>query len=75
MSTEVPTAVGRYARIASLIASDRCVLLDGATGSELIEVSGGRPELEEHLWGITAIIDAPEAGHDLHRATSMSAAT
>jgi S-methylmethionine-dependent homocysteine/selenocysteine methylase/SAM-dependent methyltransferase len=57
----------RYERIQSLIASDQCVLLDGATGSELIEVSGRRPELEEHLWGITAIIDAPDQVKALHR--------
>jgi S-methylmethionine-dependent homocysteine/selenocysteine methylase len=57
----------RYARIQSLIASDKCVLLDGATGSELIEVSGHRPEGEEHLWGTTAIIDSPDRVKAVHR--------
>lgn len=56
-----------YARIQSLIASDRCVLLDGATGSELIEVAGNRPEVEEHLWGTTAIVDDPDRVKALHR--------
>ena len=31
---------GRYARISRLIATDRCVILDGATGTELIDVGG-----------------------------------
>ncbi len=57
----------RYARIKSLIAGDRCVLLDGATGSELIEVAGNRPEEEEHLWGMSAICDSPQRVKDLHR--------
>jgi S-methylmethionine-dependent homocysteine/selenocysteine methylase/SAM-dependent methyltransferase len=57
----------RYARLASLIVSERCVLLDGANGSQLIEVGGQRPEAEEHLWGLTAILDAPDAVKALHR--------
>jgi S-methylmethionine-dependent homocysteine/selenocysteine methylase/SAM-dependent methyltransferase len=57
----------RYARVASLIATDQCVLLDGANGSQLIEVGGERPEAEEHLWGLTAILDAPDAVTALHR--------
>jgi S-methylmethionine-dependent homocysteine/selenocysteine methylase/SAM-dependent methyltransferase len=57
----------RYARLASLIATDHCVLLDGANGSQLIEVGGQRPETEEHLWGLTAILDAPDAVKALHQ--------
>jgi S-methylmethionine-dependent homocysteine/selenocysteine methylase/SAM-dependent methyltransferase len=57
----------RYARLASLIASDRCVLLDGANGSQLIDVGGQRPETDEHLWGLTAILDAPDTVKALHR--------
>jgi S-methylmethionine-dependent homocysteine/selenocysteine methylase/SAM-dependent methyltransferase len=52
--------------LASLIATDQCVLLDGANGSQLIEVGGQRPEAEEHLWGLTAILDAPDAVTALH---------
>jgi S-methylmethionine-dependent homocysteine/selenocysteine methylase/SAM-dependent methyltransferase len=56
-----PEADGRYARIAQMIAADRCVVLDGAIGTELIDVSGERPESEEHLWGVSAIVrDAAE---------------
>jgi S-methylmethionine-dependent homocysteine/selenocysteine methylase/SAM-dependent methyltransferase len=43
------------------------VLLDGATGSELIEVVGHRPEVEDHLWGTAAIIESPEKVRQLHR--------
>ncbi len=57
----------RYARLAQLIASDRCVLLDGAVGTELIEVGGQRPEVEEHLWGMTAILDSPAEVKAVHR--------
>jgi S-methylmethionine-dependent homocysteine/selenocysteine methylase/SAM-dependent methyltransferase len=57
----------RYARLRHMIASDRCVLLDGATGSELIDVVGTRPELDEQLWGVTAILDAPDRVETLHR--------
>ncbi len=42
-------------------------LLDGATGTELIEVEGDRPELEEHLWGLSAILDAPDEVRTVHR--------
>jgi S-methylmethionine-dependent homocysteine/selenocysteine methylase/SAM-dependent methyltransferase len=57
----------RYARVAQLIATDRCVILDGATGSELIDVVGTRPELDEQLWGAAAILDAPAQVQSLHR--------
>src|SRR5215218_9012699 len=57
----------RYARIARMVATDRCVILDGATGTELIEVAGKRPEVEEHLWGISAIVDAPLDVQTVHR--------
>jgi len=58
---------GRYARISRLIATDRCVILDGATGTELIDVGGERPEAEEHLWGITAILESPSKVKAVHR--------
>jgi len=57
----------RYARVVHKIATDRCVILDGATGSELIDVVGTRPELDEHLWGVTAILEAPGRVQALHR--------
>ena len=67
MPSQVPTTVSGYSRIAQLIAADRCVVLDGAIGTELIDVSGARPEVEEHLWGITAIIENPARVGTVHR--------
>ncbi len=57
----------RYGRLLELVATDRCVILDGATGTELIEVGGERPEVEEHLWGVTAIMDAASEVKAVHR--------
>ena len=60
-------AVSRYGRLMGLIATDQCVILDGATGTELIGVSGKRPEVEEHLWGLTALLDSPDDVLAVHR--------
>src|ERR1700760_5056456 len=59
--------VDRYARLTRMIATDQCVILDGANGTELIKVRGVRPEVEEHVWGLTALIDAPEDVARVHR--------
>jgi homocysteine S-methyltransferase len=50
-----------------MIATDTCVILDGATGTELIDVGGARPETDEDLWGVTAIIDSPDDVKAVHR--------
>jgi S-methylmethionine-dependent homocysteine/selenocysteine methylase/SAM-dependent methyltransferase len=57
----------RYERLARLIATDQVVMMDGATGTELIRVAGERPELEEHLWGLTALLEAPADVKAVHR--------
>jgi S-methylmethionine-dependent homocysteine/selenocysteine methylase/SAM-dependent methyltransferase len=67
MQSGVPTAVGGYSRIAEMLAAECCVVLDGAIGTELIDVTGARPEVEEHLWGITAVIENPLAVRAVHR--------
>src|SRR5207245_2547858 len=51
-AVEITGAGGRYARMMRLVATDHCVILDGANGTELIDVGGERPEVEEHLWGL-----------------------
>jgi len=56
-----------YDRVAQLIAADRCVVLDGAIGTEMIDVSGERPEVEEHLWGTTAVVEDPARVQSVHR--------
>lgn len=57
----------RYERLTRLIATDRVVMMDGATGTELIRVAGERPELEEHLWGLTALLESPADVKAVHR--------
>ncbi|MDQ5832211.1 MAG: homocysteine S-methyltransferase family protein, partial [Actinomycetota bacterium] len=42
-------------------------MLDGAIGTELIDVSGERPEVEEHLWGVTATVEDPAQVQAVHR--------
>lgn len=56
-----------YATLAHKIATDRCVVLDGATGTELFEVDGHRPEVDDHMWGIGALLDAPQEVERIHR--------
>ncbi|HET8977745.1 MAG TPA: homocysteine S-methyltransferase family protein [Solirubrobacteraceae bacterium] len=62
-----PADTGGYGRIARMIATDQCVILDGANGTELIKVRGGPPEVEEQVWGLTALLDAPEDVAHVHR--------
>jgi S-methylmethionine-dependent homocysteine/selenocysteine methylase/SAM-dependent methyltransferase len=64
---QVPAIAGGYSRILELIAANRCVLLDGAIGTELIEVSGVPPERDEHIWGLQTLVDNPRAVTDVHR--------
>jgi len=62
-----PSGESRYDRLTRLIATDQVVMMDGATGTELIRVAGERPELEEHLWGLTALIESPADVKEVHR--------
>jgi len=66
-SAGAPTEVYRYSRVAQMIASEQCVVLDGAIGTELVAVKRERPELEEHVWGVTAILDEPLHVKAVHR--------
>jgi homocysteine S-methyltransferase len=65
-SAVTSTDVG-YERVRRMIARDECVILDGAMGSELIKVRGSDPAESEHLWGLTALLDAPDDVADVHR--------
>jgi S-methylmethionine-dependent homocysteine/selenocysteine methylase/SAM-dependent methyltransferase len=60
-------AEGAYAHLSHLIATDRCVILDGGTATELKEVAEDRPELEERLWGTGALVNAPADVLRVHR--------
>jgi S-methylmethionine-dependent homocysteine/selenocysteine methylase/SAM-dependent methyltransferase len=57
----------RYARLTEMLAAERCIVLDGATGTELIKVTGRQPEDDDHLWGLTALLDSPDEVIRVHR--------
>lgn len=57
----------RYDAVLRRLESDRCVILDGATGTELIDSADRRPDVEEELWGVTHIVDAPAEVQAVHR--------
>jgi S-methylmethionine-dependent homocysteine/selenocysteine methylase/SAM-dependent methyltransferase len=42
-------------------------MLDGGTATELDEVAEDRPELEERLWGTSALVNQPDAVARVHR--------
>ncbi len=56
----------RYQRIVELIATERCVILDGAIGTELIDVVGAPPAVDEQLWGIRQVLDNPDLVKSAH---------
>jgi S-methylmethionine-dependent homocysteine/selenocysteine methylase/SAM-dependent methyltransferase len=57
-----------FRRVAGMIASDRCVILDGAMGTELPRVAHGvAAGAEERLWGTRALVDTPDLVLDVHR--------
>lgn len=43
------------------------MILDGAIATELGEVTGERPEVEERLWGLGAVIEDPARVRAVHR--------
>jgi S-methylmethionine-dependent homocysteine/selenocysteine methylase/tRNA1(Val) A37 N6-methylase TrmN6 len=61
---------GRYERLRRMIATDQCVILDGAIGTELIKLQTPpphQPQDDEHVWGLTALLDAPQDVARVHR--------
>ena len=67
-AADQPTGTAdRYARLTRMIATDQCVILDGATGTELIKVGGAQAGEEERVWGLTALLDSPQEVEAVHR--------
>jgi S-methylmethionine-dependent homocysteine/selenocysteine methylase/SAM-dependent methyltransferase len=50
-----------------MISSGRCVVLDGATGTELPHVTDAEHALDERLWGTRALLEDSAAVLELHR--------
>jgi S-methylmethionine-dependent homocysteine/selenocysteine methylase/SAM-dependent methyltransferase len=65
MATTSASAACR--RIRTMIAENRCVVLDGATGTELGGKAALRPGAEEPLWATRALVDAPADVLAVHR--------
>jgi homocysteine S-methyltransferase len=56
-----------YGRVSDLLETKRAVLLDGGVGTELISISGARPELDEELWGTSTVVRDATAVGAVHR--------
>jgi S-methylmethionine-dependent homocysteine/selenocysteine methylase/SAM-dependent methyltransferase len=56
-----------YARVIDMIGAGRCVMLDGGIGTELPRAAASASVLDERLWGIGSLVDAPEAVLQVHR--------
>ena len=56
-----------YARVEELIRADRCVVLDGGIGTELPRAAARASALDERLWGVGSLVDAPDAVLRVHR--------
>jgi S-methylmethionine-dependent homocysteine/selenocysteine methylase/SAM-dependent methyltransferase len=54
-----------YQYVESLLAANRCVILDGGVETEVQRLSGRSPDQE--LWGTGALYQAPETVLDVHR--------
>ncbi|MBA2638037.1 MAG: homocysteine S-methyltransferase family protein [Solirubrobacterales bacterium] len=68
MTAPAPVAShGAYSHVEGLLAQQRCVILDGGTATELPEVAQDRPELDERLWGTSALVHTPQDVLDVHR--------
>jgi S-methylmethionine-dependent homocysteine/selenocysteine methylase len=58
----------RFERLVSMIDEQRCVVLDGAVGTELPRLARGAAHgVDERLWGTRALIDTPDAVAEVHR--------
>ncbi|MDX6275854.1 MAG: hypothetical protein QOJ92_3064 [Frankiales bacterium] len=56
-----------YRRISDKLAARECVILDGATGTELPGVSDAEHALDERLWGTRALLEESAAVRGVHQ--------
>ncbi len=61
------TYSSQYGRILDKIDARACVVLDGATGTELPHLSDAEHAVDERLWGTHALIEEAAAVLDVHR--------
>jgi len=56
-----------YGRVLDKIGAGQCVVLDGATGTELPHLSDAEHAVDERLWGTRALVEEAAAVRDVHR--------
>jgi S-methylmethionine-dependent homocysteine/selenocysteine methylase/SAM-dependent methyltransferase len=56
-----------YRRVLDKLDAGSCVILDGATGTELPHLSDAEHALDERRWGARALVEESDAILDLHR--------
>ena len=56
-----------YGRVLDKIGAGHCVVLDGATATELPHLSDAEHAVDERLWGTRALVDEAAAVRDVHR--------
>lgn len=56
-----------YRRVREKLAAGACVILDGATGTELPHLTDAEHALDERLWGTRALVEESAAVLDVHR--------
>jgi S-methylmethionine-dependent homocysteine/selenocysteine methylase/SAM-dependent methyltransferase len=56
-----------YARLEDKLSAGRCVVLDGATGTELPHVTDAEHAADERLWGTRALVEDSAAVRRVHR--------
>lgn len=61
------TRTSPYRRIVDKLATDACVILDGATATELPHLSDAEHALDERLWGTRALVEESSAVLEVHR--------
>ncbi|MGH2839688.1 MAG: homocysteine S-methyltransferase family protein [Solirubrobacteraceae bacterium] len=61
------THSAQYGRIVDKIGAGTCVVLDGATGTELPHLSDAEHAVDERLWGTRALVEEAGAVLDVHR--------
>ena len=67
MSVVPITHSAPYGRVLDKIGAGRCVVLDGATGTELPHLSDAEHAVDERLWGTRALVEEAAAVRDVHR--------
>ena len=68
VASAVPTTHSpQYGRIVDKLGAGACVVLDGATATELPHLSDAEHALDERLWGTHALVEDAAAVLDVHR--------